>query len=302
MGWSVCGVEYTGNLQQMLHDMAVSKTFSQEYQTWAAQPTALNSASSKDRLKAQSLILSARSWPLSSHQHDAFSLPTGLGRSQQQLEEFYGQKHNGRKLTWLWQFGRVDVKLLYLNRPYEANVSLYQWAVLSLFEGTADSCAKAFNVVCKATGLTHAQLVLAVRALVASGLLLTTVLESEWDEQTLVQLNMQYSSKRYKIRIAASPMFGTAADSTTTASQDTADTVTRAVLEDRRLYLQSVIVRIMKTRRRLNHAQLVHQVIQIAQTRFSPNIVAIKKCIEQLLHKEYIARADDNRDVYIYVA
>ncbi|KAJ1980983.1 hypothetical protein H4R35_000899 [Dimargaris xerosporica] len=299
---SMCGIEYTGNLQQMFHDMAVSKTFSQEYQAWVAQPNTPDPSSSKDQLKSQALILSARSWPLPSHQHDTFTLPTGLSRSQQQLEELYGQKHNGRKLTWLWQFGRVDVKLLYLNRLYEVNMSLYQWAVLSLFDDTPDSCTKTISALGKATGLTSAELMLAVRALVASDLLLVPTSELPWNELTPVQLNTQYTGRRYKIRIASSSIAGTTADPTTTAGQDTADTVTRSVLEDRRLYLQSVIVRIMKTRRRLNHAQLVHQVVQIAQTRFAPNIVAIKKCIEQLLHKEYIARADDNRDVYLYIA
>ena len=71
---------------------------------------------------------------------------------------------------------------------------------------------------------------------------------------------------------------------------------------DRQLYLQALIVRIMKTRKRLHHNQLVEQIIKEAKVRFAPPIGSIKKCIEGLIEKAYIERDSKVRDEYLYVA
>lgn len=66
------------------------------------------------------------------------------------------------------------------------------------------------------------------------------------------------------------------------------------------MYLQAAIVRIMKSRQALTHVQLVQEIIDQTRARFSPSVMMIKKCIEQLLEKQFIARKD--RDTYVYVA
>jgi hypothetical protein len=47
--------------------------------------------------------------------------------------------------------------------------------------------------------------------------------------------------------------------------------------------------------------QLVQEVIDQCKGRFTPNVPMIKKCIEQLLDKQYIERADNSLDRYVYV-
>lgn len=63
---------------------------------------------------------------------------------------------------------------------------------------------------------------------------------------------------------------------------------------------KAIIVRIMKTRKQLSHNALIQEVIQHAKSRFNPNIMLIKKCIEHLIEKEFIERIDDN--IYRYLS
>ncbi|KAG8138814.1 hypothetical protein E2320_001613 [Naja naja] len=75
-----------------------------------------------------------------------------------------------------------------------------------------------------------------------------------------------------------------------------------AVDEDRKMYLQAAIVRIMKARKLLRHNALIQEVISQSRARFNPSISMIKKCIEVLIDKQYIERSQASADEYSYVA
>lgn len=64
-------------------------------------------------------------------------------------------------------------------------------------------------------------------------------------------------------------------------------------------YDQSAIVRIMKSRKKMKHVQLVQEVIQQVKARFPPKVPDIKKNIEALMEKDYIERLDNDELAYI---
>lgn len=100
-----------------------------------------------------------------------------------------------------------------------------------------------------------------------------------------------------------------------------------SVSEDRKLYTQAAIVRVMKARKQLQHNQLIQEVLTLThsltrpspyndhtvmclcvqtisqvRSRFSPSVHMIKRCIETLMEKQYLQRMDEAKDTYQYVA
>ena len=71
--------------------------------------------------------------------------------------------------------------------------------------------------------------------------------------------------------------------------------------EDRSIAIEAAIVRIMKSRKKLDHTSLVQEVIQSLRM-FRPNPQAIKTKIETLIEKEYLERDADDKNLYKYLA
>lgn len=80
------------------------------------------------------------------------------------------------------------------------------------------------------------------------------------------------------------------------------DQLKSSVNDDRRFYIQALIVRVMKKSGELSHNLLIEQVIKQSAVRFKPTIAMIKTCLESLLEKQFIARSDDDNDQYIYIS
>lgn len=72
------------------------------------------------------------------------------------------------------------------------------------------------------------------------------------------------------------------------------------VLQDRQYQIDAALVRVMKSRKHLSHKLLVQEVMQ--QLKFSIKASDLKKRIESLIEREYLARADGQQDMYNYLA
>ncbi|KAI5301430.1 hypothetical protein KEM55_001739, partial [Ascosphaera atra] len=61
----------------------------------------------------------------------------------------------------------------------------------------------------------------------------------------------------------------------------------------------SAIVRIMKSRKKMKHFQLVQEVINQVNKRFPPRVQDIKRNIEALMEKDYVERKENDEIWYI---
>ena len=110
---------------------------------------------------------------------------------------------------------------------------------------------------------------------------------------TVLVVNDKYSNKKKKVRIASAVQRETTQEAQSTRS---------AVDDDRRLFLQAAIVRVMKTRKTLTYQLLIQEVVEQSKARFSPSIPMIKKCIEDLMEKQYLERSQKEANVLNYIA
>lgn len=107
-------------------------------------------------------------------------------------------------------------------------------------------------------------------------------------------INDSFTSKLFRVKIQAIACRG--------ESEPERKETRSKVDEDRKHEIEAAIVRIMKARKQMSHSNLVTEVTEQLRTRFMPSPVIIKKRIEALIEREYLARTDMDRKTYTYVA
>ena len=301
-----CGFEYTNKLQRMFQDMQISKDLNAGFKEHVAS---LNLE--EKPLDSSYAILGTGFWPLTAPS-TPFTAPSEIQADIERFARFYKNKHEGRKLTWLWQLCKGDIKANYMKgakMPYILTVSAYQMAILLLFN---EQDKHTYEDILEITKLNADVVDGALGILVKAKLL--TVEGGEGGKPgpgSTLSLNYDFKNKKYRINLNVGMKSET--------KQEEVET-NKTIEEDRKLLLQvchslfhskyveqdanigtkqSAIVRIMKARKKMKHQQLVSETINQIRARFMPKIGDIKKCIEILLDKEYLERLEDDELGYL---
>ncbi|KAH6568186.1 hypothetical protein BASA62_005618 [Batrachochytrium salamandrivorans] len=250
---TVCGYEYTSKLQRMFTDISLSEDLNVRFKSYMeALPRQLG-------IEFEVLVLTAGSWPLVGNAVSNAQLPLEFENCSTQFTSFYNAIFSGRKLSWLHHLSKAEVWLNFTEKRYELHLSAYQLSVLSLFNDNWSMSLEACSDLTK-IGLTELNKIIAV--FVNMNLLLVDGdRTNHMDKDTVVSLNAAFSSKRLKIKVSNSS--GAAAE-----QKQESDTTLKSVDEDRRLFIQATIVRIMKSRMRLSHNILVQEVTEHSKSRF----------------------------------
>jgi len=283
---STCGYEYTSKLQRMFTDMSLSRDLLERFKTYTEDKhTDLG-------VDFSVLVLATGSWPLQPPSTN-FSIPKELQACEQLFQKFYQAQHSGRKLNWLHQLSKGEIKTRYLpsaKAGYTLQTSTYQMGVLLQFNNEESMTCEELQI---ATQLTDAALKTTLLSLSKAKVLEMEPADEEIEKTHKFSLNKGFKNKRTKVNINI-PVPQQVKDDT--------DNTHKTVEEDRKLQIQAAIVRIMKTRKRLQHANLISEVVSQLQSRFKPKIILIKKCIDILIEKEYLERVEGQKDLYSYVA
>jgi cullin 1 len=156
-----CGFEYTNKLQRMftggllspfsygarlltgVADMSLSKDLTDSFKERMEQ-----NHTDMD-INFSVMVLGTNFWPLNPPK-DGFIVPTDIQLTYDRFQKYYQQKHSGRKLTWLWNYSKNELRTNYLNQKYILMTSAYQTAVLLQYNNndtlSLDELATATNV------------------------------------------------------------------------------------------------------------------------------------------------------------
>ncbi|EDW36922.1 GL25796 [Drosophila persimilis] len=277
-----CGYEFTNKLHRMFTDISVSTDLNNKFNTH------LKDTNVELGINLSIKVLQAGAWPLGSTQVIPFAVPQEFEKSIKMFEDYYHKLFSGRKLTWLHHMCHGELKLSHLKKSYIVTMQTYQMAIILLFE-TCDSlsCREIQNTLQlnDETFQKHMQPMIESKLLNASS--------ENLAGETRIDLNMDYTNKRTKFKISSALQKET--------PQEVEHTI-NSVDEDRKLFLQAAIVRIMKARKVLKHNALIQEVLSLSKVSFTPNIAMIKKCVESLIDKQYIERTANSGDEYSYMA
>ncbi|EAA65587.1 conserved hypothetical protein [Aspergillus nidulans FGSC A4] len=283
-----CGFEYTNKLQRMFQDIQISKDLNSSYKDWL-EKSFLDDDDRKKLVDSHFQILGTGFWPLTAPS-TSFLAPPEIVKTSERFQKFYCDKHNGRKLTWLWQLCKGELKANYIKNtkvPYTFLVSTYQMGILLLFN---ESDTLTYSDIQKATTLTPEILDPNLSIFLKAKVLNISPEGSKPGPDSTFSLNYNFKNKKIKVNLNIQIR---------SEQKVETDDTHKTIEEDRKLLLQSAIVRIMKSRKKMKHVQLVQEVIHQVKSRFPPQVPDIKKNIEALMEKDYIERLDGDEIAYI---
>ena len=138
------------------------------------------------------LVLGTSSWPLNAPASD-MTPPIELQKTLERFKHFYAKKYSGRKIQWLWNSSRNELRTTYTQQKYTFTVSSYQATILLQYNAGSDSLS--YEDIVSGTGLNEETLKPQLALLVKQ-----KVLTQEGEQY---DLNLDYKSKKVRIYINA---------------------------------------------------------------------------------------------------
>ncbi|CBI31974.3 unnamed protein product, partial [Vitis vinifera] len=238
-------------------------------------------------------VLTTGSWP--TQPSITCNLPTEMLALCEKFRSYYLGTHTGRRLTWQTNMGTADIKATFAKgQKHELHVSTYQMCVLMLFNN-ADRLS--YKEIEQATEIPASDLKRCMQSMACvkgKNVLRKEPMSKDIGEDDVFFVNDKFTNKLYKVKIGTV----VAQKETEPEKQETR----QRVEEDRKPQIEAAIVRIMKSRRVLDHNNLIAEVTKQLQSRFLANPVEIKKRIESLIERDFLERDNVDRKLYRYLA
>lgn len=280
-----CGYQFTSKLEGMFTDIKTSQDTMQGF--YAAM-----GAEIADGPVLSVQVLTTGSWPTQSS--STCNLPPEILGVCDKFRAYYLGTHTGRRLTWQTNMGTAVLSAKFGNAPKELSVSTYQMCILMLFNNV--DCLS-YKEIEQATEIPPSDLKRCLQSLACvkgKNVLRKEPMSKNIADDDSFFFNDKYTTKLFRVKIGTV----VAQKESEPEKQETR----QRVEEDRKPQIEAAIVRIMKSRRVLDHNNIVAEVTKQLQARFLPNPVVIKKRIESLIEREFLERDKTDRKLYRYLA
>ncbi|KAH7436226.1 hypothetical protein KP509_05G009200 [Ceratopteris richardii] len=282
-----CGYQFTSKLEGMFTDMKTSKDTMQGFNA------VVSNADSSESPTLSVQVLTTGYWPTQSGA--VCNLPAEILAVCEKFKTYYLSTHTGRRLTWQTNMGTADLKATFgKGQKHELNVSTYNMCILMFFNNVNSMTYKEIEQATEIPALDLKRSLQSLACVKGKNVLRKEPMSKDISEDDVFVFNDKFTSKFYKVKI------GTVAAQKETEPEK--QETRQKVEEDRKPQIEAAIVRIMKSRRVLDHNNIVSEVTKQLQSRFLPNPAVIKKRIESLIEREFLERDKNDRKVYRYLA
>ncbi|KAI1501257.1 Cullin [Biscogniauxia marginata] len=284
---SECGSNFTHNLEQMFKDQNLAREEMASYKAWRE-----GNGHVRGSLDLSVTVLSAASWP--TYPDTQLLLPDEVASQLEHFDAYYVNKHTGRRLTWKHSLAHCVVKGYFNKGPKELLVSAYQAVVLTLFNQVdhQPDGFLAYQQIAERSGLNGPDLDRTLQSLACGKVRVLTKHPKGRDVKPTdtFTVNKAFVDPKYRVKINQIQLKETKEENQETHKR---------VAQDRQFETQAAIVRIMKSRKTMTHANLVAEVINQTKKRGAVDTAEIKKNIEKLIEKDYLERDGSS---YTYLA
>lgn len=276
-----CGGQFTSKMEGMVTDLTLARENQTSFEDYLHENTNVNPG-----LDLTVTVLTTGFWP--SYKSFDLNLPAEMIKCVEVFKEFYQTKTKHRKLTWIYSLGTCNILGKFEAKNIELVVTTYQAAALLLFN---NSDKLSYSEIMSQLNLSDDDVIRLLHSLSCAKY---KILIKEPNTKSITpndhfEFNFKFTDKMRRIKIPLPPV-------------DEKKKVIEDVDKDRRYAIDASIVRIMKSRKVLNHQQLVMECVEQLGRMFKPDFKAIKKRIEDLITRDYLERDKDNANVYKYLA
>lgn len=217
---------------------------------------------------------------------------------------FYMEKNNRKKLIWVPEVSNIVLNYNFRNeknikRKVECHVSMIQASVLLLFNNVDQI---SFRDIHNMLNIPKDKLKSFISPLInhSSSLLLKLFDNNlnpkdgkDIDDSDIIMTNDIIKSKSNRIKYK--PYSSKVLIEETTQTRENVE-------KERKIHINLAIVRIMKSKKVLEFNNLIKETTELLIKNFLPQPRIIKKCIEELIDKEYIRRDEDNNNIIHYIS
>jgi hypothetical protein len=238
-------------------------------------------------------LLTGSHWPSFLAPDDSVTLPPLVTRCMAHFDAFFTEYYSTRRIIWQHHLSNFHLQGIYnagKNRRYDIFCGFLQGIVLLWMADRAHPKKEiSLQEISKGTQLSFSLLFPILHSLVFAShklLLKNPMTDHKIRETDMFSLNCDFSSKRSVLQLP-------------TVMVDPPK-MQEKIQEDRKFYVEAIIIRIMKARKKMSHRDLVQEVMR--QSTLSMESKMIKTMIEKLIEKEYLERAEEDTSVYLYMA